>query len=100
MIDCPNADVRDLLPAYAHGALGAADRARVESHVAGCADCAAELSLIRAAQRALAPAPAVNVARIVAALPRPAAQGAGAWRPADAEADAPGVASLAARRAM
>jgi anti-sigma factor RsiW len=90
MTDCTNADVRDLLPGYAHGTLGAAERARVESHLAGCADCAAELSLIRAARRALAPAPAVDVARIVAALPMaPARPAAGAE---------PGVTPLAARR--
>ena len=78
MTDCPNAEVRDLLPEYAHARLGAVDRARVEAHLAGCAECAAELSLIRAASRALGAAPRVDVARIVAALPAaPAPETAG-----------------------
>lgn len=71
MMDCSSARIRDLLPEYAHGRLSAADRVAVEAHVAGCADCAAELSLVRAAASALSAAPATDVARIVAALPAP-----------------------------
>lgn len=72
MTDCPNATVRDRLPDLLHGALDATTRAAVEAHVAGCADCTSELALLRAARGALARAPEVDVARIVAALPRPA----------------------------
>jgi len=72
MMDCTNVEVRDLLPEYAAGRLGAAEHERVERHLTGCAECADELSLIRAAARALGAAPAVDVARIVAALPAPA----------------------------
>ena len=71
MMDCSSAGIRDLLPEYAHGRLSAAERVAVEAHVAGCADCAAELSLVRAAASALSAAPATDVARIVAALPAP-----------------------------
>lgn len=78
MTDCPNATVRDRLPDLLHGALDAPSRAVVEAHVAGCPDCASELSLLREAQAALSRAPQVDVAAIVAALPRPA----GARRPA------------------
>lgn len=69
MMDCTNVEVRDLLPEYAAGRLGAVERERVERHLAGCAECTDELSLIRAAARAFGEAPAVDVARIVAALP-------------------------------
>lgn len=72
MTDCPNAEIRDLLPDLVHGTLGGAERARVESHVATCADCASELALLRAARRALSTGvPAVNVERIASALPSP-----------------------------
>lgn len=75
MTDCPNATVRDRLPDLLHGALDAPSRVAVEAHLAGCADCAGELALLRAARGALARAPEVDVGRIVAALPRPAASG-------------------------
>ena len=68
MNDCPNVDVRDLLPDLVHGRLDAAARAMVEAHVANCTDCAAELELLRqlrGAQRT----PTVDIASIVAAVP-------------------------------
>ena len=68
-IDCRDEELRDLLPAYAHGRLEPAEQLRVESHVARCAECAAELGIIRAARASLARAPMVDTARIVAALP-------------------------------
>ena len=87
MRDCVNAELRDLLPDYARGRLSGAGRAAVERHVASCADCAAELEILRAAGRALGVAPAVDVARIVAALP-----------PAPARRSEPGVTSIESRR--
>jgi anti-sigma factor RsiW len=72
MRDCENAEIRDLLPDHAHGALNGVERSRVEAHLAACESCRAELALLRAV-RAAHPAPAVNVARIVASLPRPGA---------------------------
>ena len=71
MRDCPDAEIRDLLPDYAGGSLTGEALSRVEAHVAGCADCAAEVDLLRAVRRAGPAAPAVDVARIVAALPAP-----------------------------
>ncbi|HVZ77544.1 MAG TPA: zf-HC2 domain-containing protein, partial [Gemmatimonadaceae bacterium] len=67
--------MRDLLPDLLNGTLDAGARAEVEAHVASCADCRAELDMLRAIRRA-APQPAVNVARIVSALPAPAQPGA------------------------
>lgn len=75
--DCLNGEMRDRLPDLVHETLSAAERERVAAHVASCSDCAAEVELIRAARRAF-PAPAVDVARVVAALPGSPGN-AGAW---------------------
>ena len=80
MRECVNVDVRDLLPdvALADGlsGLSEADRARVTEHLEACAECRAELDMLRTARRAaLAATPRVDVARIVSALPAPPARG-------------------------
>lgn len=79
MRDCTDqtGEYRDLLPELAAEGEGGeplapADRARVAEHVATCEACRAELELLRAARRgAMAATPAINVTRIVAALPHP-----------------------------
>jgi hypothetical protein len=72
MSDCPNAEIRDLLPDFVHGTLAGAERAPVESHLASCADCTSEVSLLRTVRGALAAgAPPVDVASVVRALPAP-----------------------------
>ena len=73
MIDCPNADVRDLLPAFAldRDRLSGNERVTVESHLATCPACREELGLLESVRRAYAHVPAVDVGRVVAALPRP-----------------------------
>jgi len=85
MTDCPNAEIRDLLPELMHDRLDAAARARVEAHLATCADCRAELALLRSARAALIAATSrIDAARIARVLPRPAApramRRASAWR--------------------
>lgn len=70
MTDCTNAEIRDQLPDLLHGHLDDVARARVEAHVRTCADCGQELALLQAL-RGAAPAPRVDVERIVAALPAP-----------------------------
>lgn len=77
MFDCANVEMRELLPELAAGTLDAATRARVEQHVGSCAECASELETLRLVRSAYASAPAVDVQRIVAALPKaaPAARG-------------------------
>lgn len=105
MPDCEWAEMRDALPDFLHGNLDALGRAAVEAHVASCADCASELALLREVRAVLSREPAVNVARIsaaVAGMPRRAVLGsmpqrgrraAPAWRrPA---AVAAGIAVLA-----
>ncbi len=74
MSDCLNVEMRDLLPDLAAERLSGAERTRVASHVAGCPACAAELELLSAARRVMSRgAPAIDVARVVAALPKPPA---------------------------
>src|SRR5215216_30676 len=96
MNDCANGDVRDLLPDLMHGRLDADRRSAVEAHLAGCADCRAELELLRTAGHALSRAPAVDVARIVAALPAPARVRASRWRAVGAWQRGAAVTALAA----
>ena len=71
MTDCGNAEIRDLLPDLAAGALSPVEQSRVQAHVDGCTECAAELELLRIARAVRPKAVAVDVASIVARLPRP-----------------------------
>lgn len=72
MTECPNESMRDLLPGHVHGTLAPADEARVRTHVATCASCAAELALIGTTRRVLrANAPRVDVAAVLAAVTAP-----------------------------
>ncbi|MDQ2667481.1 MAG: zf-HC2 domain-containing protein [Gemmatimonadota bacterium] len=68
MNDCPNADVRDLLPDLLHGRLDAIARMAVKAHVADCADCTAELALLRDL-RLVRRTPALDRNAIIAAVP-------------------------------
>jgi hypothetical protein len=76
MFDCANVDMRERLPELASGALDSATHARVEAHVASCAECASELETLRLVRAAFGTAPAVDTRRIVAALPKPPVSGA------------------------
>jgi len=100
MIDCPNGDVRDLLPDYLHDRLESSARMSVEQHLAGCAACREELALLRDLRGTLQHAPRIDVAAVAAAIPayRPAARKgwASGWRVAAAiTAIAVGGASIA-----
>jgi hypothetical protein len=68
MTDCPNAEIRDLLPDYLHAQLPDADAARVARHVTTCVECAKEFELLKSAF-AVRPRVDVNTAGIVALLP-------------------------------
>ena len=71
MNDCVNAEMRDRLPDVLHERLEPGVRAAVMAHVEGCADCRAELELLRGVHTMLGKvAPRVDVGRIVEALPR------------------------------
>lgn len=71
MTDCPNGEIRDQLPDFVHDQLDSSAGAAVAAHVAQCAACRAELTLLRELHERLRKAPPVDVARIVAALPAP-----------------------------
>lgn len=73
-VTCP--EIRELFSARADGALTADERARLDAHLATCADCAREwagfervVGLLRAVAPARAPAGFVD--RVLAAHPRP-----------------------------
>jgi anti-sigma factor RsiW len=70
MRDCQDERIKDLLPEYVAGRMDSTLIAQVEAHVAACPSCAAELAVVRAAHAAF-PAPQVDIARIVQALPKP-----------------------------
>lgn len=68
MRDCPNGEMRDRLPLYVSGRLDGARQALVEAHLRDCADCQAEVELLRAAVRAFDVA-APDAAAIAARVP-------------------------------
>jgi anti-sigma factor RsiW len=70
MTDCPKGEIRDQLPDFLHDQLAPTARAAVAAHVASCAACSRELELLRRLRGAMRAAPNIDVARIVAALPR------------------------------
>jgi len=70
MFDCANVEMRELLPDVVAGTLDATTRARVEQHIASCAECASEYETLRLVRSAYASTPAVDVRRIVGALPK------------------------------
>ena len=71
MFDCANVEMRELLPELAAGTLDARTRARVQEHVASCAECASELETLKLVRGAYGTAPAIDTRRIAAALPKP-----------------------------
>jgi hypothetical protein len=79
MIDCPNGDVRDVLPEYANDTLDSARRLEVERHVISCAACREELELLHDLRATIRHAPAVDVGAIAAAIPPYRAPAPRAW---------------------
>jgi len=72
MSECRMEEIRDMLPEFAAERLGGLERSRVARHVAGCAECMAEVDLLVKSRRALARSvPVVDTAAIVAKLPKP-----------------------------
>lgn len=71
MNDCPDGEIRDLLPDLVHERLDAAAVSRVKTHIIGCAHCSAEMTLLaRIRASAERRSPVVNVNRVVTRLPR------------------------------
>ncbi len=71
MRDWDEGDVRDRLPLLLHGALPPAEAAAVRARAADDLALAEELALLGALREAHAEGPAIDVGRIVAALPAP-----------------------------
>lgn len=69
MSDCPNGELRDLLPELLHDRLPPAERQRAEAHLRVCAECREELALLRSLRGTLARRAAVDAAAIAAAIP-------------------------------
>jgi anti-sigma factor RsiW len=67
--DCINVEVRDALPDFINHRLSDLDSAIVREHIESCADCKAELELLREARATARLAPKVDVHRIAASLP-------------------------------
>jgi anti-sigma factor RsiW len=72
MIECANTDVQDLLPEFVAELLGANERLEVEVHLSGCPACRADVEVLRVVHQARPVPASINVAAIVAALPKPA----------------------------
>ena len=68
MTDCPNAEMRDMLPLLAAGRLADEERRTIEAHLRTCADCRAELALVERVRATTARVPAVDVARVSDAI--------------------------------
>jgi hypothetical protein len=71
MTECGSPELQDLLPDFAAELLDDVSTARVQAHLGVCGACVEDLALLRVARRLRPPAPAIDVARIVAALPAP-----------------------------
>jgi hypothetical protein len=70
MVECPRDDIRDLLPDLVHDQLEPGERVRVQQHLVDCAECAAELELLRALRATAFGTPEVDADRIAAAVRR------------------------------
>lgn len=68
MNECVNAEVKEALPDLLNGRLSALDTATMNAHVESCADCRAELELLRQAKTSTLLAPRMDAAKIAAAI--------------------------------
>lgn len=73
MRDMTRDELQDLLPELLHGRLSATDAAELERAVAADPDLSSDLALLRAVRASQRSLSAIDVARIVAALPSPPA---------------------------
>lgn len=69
MTECMNSEIRDALPDLLGGRLSELDMATMTAHVESCAACRTEIELLHEVRRSAPFAPAIDVARVVAALP-------------------------------
>lgn len=69
MNKCMERDIQEVLPDLLHGTLAADARARVEAHLAGCAECSEDLEVLRTVKAAAVFAPSIDVDRVVRQIP-------------------------------
>ena len=69
MTECMDREIQEMLPDVMHGTAGPAERARIETHLAGCAPCRDELATLRAVHGAAVFTPSIDVEAIVRQLP-------------------------------
>jgi anti-sigma factor RsiW len=102
MTECTELEMRDLLVDLLHGGIRSEKAAQVRSHLAGCGACRAEFEFLKRANEAvMADTPHLDVASIVAALPRPERASIGEIRPmSSARAGAPPGMSLKRRPSL
>ncbi len=70
MTECRTPEMQDLLPDYASASLDATAAASVEQHLSICDPCRDDITLLRRARAIRPTAVPVDIARIVAGLPR------------------------------
>ena len=68
MNDCVNAEARDALPDLLHGRLSELDTATMRAHVESCADCRAELELMREVRSSARITRPMNAQKIAASI--------------------------------
>ncbi|QJR35016.1 zf-HC2 domain-containing protein [Gemmatimonas groenlandica] len=71
MTECRTPEMQDLLPDYVSASLDATAAALVEQHLSICDPCRDDIALLRLARAVRPTAVTVDVAKIVANLPRP-----------------------------
>lgn len=71
MTECRTPEMQDLLPDYVSASLDATAAASVEQHLSICDPCRDDITLLRRARAIRPTAVPVDIARIVAGLPRP-----------------------------
>lgn len=69
MNNCVNVEVRDALPDFVNHRLSELDAVTMREHIESCADCQAEVAILREVRASARLAPAMDVNRIASALP-------------------------------
>jgi Putative zinc-finger len=69
MNKCAELEIQEMLPDLLHRRLDSGARARVEIHVAGCAECAEDLKVLRTVKSAAVFIPSIDVDRVVQQIP-------------------------------
>jgi anti-sigma factor RsiW len=69
MNNCTNIEIQEMLPDLLRQSLAAADRTRIESHLAGCSACVEELRVLQLVKSAAVFVPAIDAASIARQIP-------------------------------